>query len=842
MRGQVVRVAWYRFRATFGRHWGGYLSIVLLIALAGGIGMGSLAAARRTQASFSVFLKSTNPSDLTLSQVYGPNISEKLARLPGVEKVKVASNSLTGFTMRRDGAPLIAEASLTGTVSTLGSLSGEYFDQDRVTLTQGSMADPKLIDECVATAQAEKMLGWHLGEVLPMGFYTLAQSELPDFGTAKVKPHLRVEMKLTGTVVFNNEVVLDDVDRFPTYVLFTPALTQRFQGGMQYLSYGLKLRAGAGGVSAVELEIIAALPRGTTYTFHVTSVVAGQVNRTVKPDAIALGVFGAIAMLAAVLIAMQMIARQLQAREEDLGVLRALGASRAAAVGDELLGILGAVVLGSLVAAAVAVGLSPLSPIGPVRAVYPSPGVALDFTVLGFGLLVLIGTVGAVAIALGIRSAPGSRRRGRAALPARSSGVGRLAARWGAPVSAVEGVRFALEPGRGRTAVPVRSALFGTALAVVIVTATLSFGSSLDTLVSHPALFGWNWNYAVSSNYLVPRQSWTLLDKDPDVQSWSGVSFADVQIDGLTVPVLLAGTHAYVTPPILSGHPLEANDQIVLGAATLAELHRHVGEFVIASYGTPKDAPVYVPPTSLRIVGTATLPAVGVSQTLHTSMGTGAMIPVGLEPLKFQKFLTSPDPTLVGPAMALVRLRPGVSPAAGLANMRQVAEVGNKALLAVPDGGAAGASVSVLSVQYPAEIENYRTIGDTPLILAGGLAVSAIVALGLTLVASVRRRRRDLALLKSLGFTQRQLNATVAWQATVISVIGVVIGIPLGIALGRWLWVLFAREIYAVPLATVPVLPLVLVGLSALVLANAVAGLPGRYAARTPTALVLRAE
>jgi len=82
----------------------------------------------------------------------------------------------------------------------------------------------------------------------------------------------------------------------------------------------------------------------------------------------------------------------------------------------------------------------------------------------------------------------------------------------------------------------------------------------------------------------------------------------------------------------------------------------------------------------------------------------------------------------------------------------------------------------------------------------------------------------------------------VAWQATVIAVIGVVAGIPLGIALGRWLWIIFAHEIYAVPLATVPVLPLVLVGLGALVLANAVAALPGRYAARTPTALVLRAE
>ena len=148
----------------------------------------------------------------------------------------------------------------------------------------------------------------------------------------------------------------------------------------------------------------------------------------------------------------------------------------------------------------------------------------------------------------------------------------------------------------------------------------------------------------------------------------------------------------------------------------------------------------------------------------------------------------------------------------------------------------------MLRVQYPAEIENYRSIGSTPVLLATGLAVGAVVALGLTLTASVRRRRRDLALLKTLGFTQRQLAACVAWQSTVAVAIGVIAGIPLGIALGRWLWILFAHEIYAVPRATVPTLSLVYVGLGALVLANVVAVLPGRYAARTPTALVLRAE
>ncbi len=74
------------------------------------------------------------------------------------------------------------------------------------------------------------------------------------------------------------------------------------------------------------------------------------------------------------------------------------------------------------------------------------------------------------------------------------------------------------------------------------------------------------------------------------------------------------------------------------------------------------------------------------------------------------------------------------------------------------------------------------------------------------------------------------------------SVIGIVIGIPVGIALGRALWTLFAQEIQAVPQPTVPVSWVILVGVGTVVLANLVAALPGRLAARTPTALLLRSE
>jgi len=137
---------------------------------------------------------------------------------------------------------------------------------------------------------------------------------------------------------------------------------------------------------------------------------------------------------------------------------------------------------------------------------------------------------------------------------------------------------------------------------------------------------------------------------------------------------------------------------------------------------------------------------------------------------------------------------------------------------------------------------NYRTMGNTPALLGAALAVGAVAALGLTLIASVRRRRRDLALLKTLGFTRRQLAATVATQATLAVALGVLIGVPLGIIAGRMLWIRFAHALHVVPDPTVPALTIALVAGGALVLANIVAAIPGRQAARTQTAVLLRAE
>jgi putative ABC transport system permease protein len=856
---QRLAVVRYRLRATFRRRWGWYLSLVVLVGLVAGLGLGSLAAARRTQSSFSTFLASTNPSEFTVS-VYGggaaagnpdydPALTTRIAELPGVRRVGAAVE-LTGAPLTSDGSPRLR---VTGEAFPVASINGLLFTQDRVAVTQGHMASPDQPDQIMMAPLIARQYGFHVGQVIPFGFYSDAQQNLPGFGTKAVPPALRVNMKLVGLALLNSEIVEDDVDTLPTLVPLTPAFAREVlaQRGEQFtgaLIFGIQTRNDPATVSAVEREVAALIPTGVISTDHALAPVVDKADRSLKPISIALGVFGAISLLAALLIAAQLIARRFRADGGELQVLRAIGAGPPDTMLDGLIGTEVSILLGSLLAVGVAVALSPLAPLGPVRPVYPTGGVAFDWTVLGFGAAALVVLLSAAAVLLAYATAPHRTALPPHIRPTSGARIVTTLARAGLPAPGVVGVRMALEPGEGRGAVPVRSALLGSLLAVTLVITTLTFGNSLDTLISSPALYGWNWTYILNpvgaGDGNVPNVALSMLRHDPYVAAASGVSYNNAEIDGQVVPFLVANAGAAVAPPVLSGHGLEAAHEIVLGAATMAQLHKRLGQYVTLTYGTPSDAPVYIPPTRLLIVGTATFPAIGFASTVsdHTSMGTGALFALQGVPSAFRSAINgSSDPALNGPNLVLVRIRANASPAASLASLQPIVAASNR-VYATALGSAAGNALVVQGVQRPAEIVNYRSIGLTPTLLVSGLALGAIVALALTLVASVRQRRRDLALLKTIGFARRQLAASVAWQASVVALLGAIVGIPLGVVAGRWLWDLFARQIYAVPYPTVSVPAVALVAVGALVLANLIALVPAWNASRTPTALALRAE
>src|ERR1700722_9843842 len=175
----ALRVAWYRFGRTLRRRWTGYLAITLLLGLVGGLAIGSIAAARRTQGAYPAYLAATNPSDLTVltglsgpgnTPGYDPAVIKKIAALPGVRHVASYAGlnvAILGLDGHAVAAPYIGGARP-------GGLGGEYFTTDRVTAVQGRLPDPSRPDEIAIDAKGTPS-PVHVGTVAQLGFNTTAQ-------------------------------------------------------------------------------------------------------------------------------------------------------------------------------------------------------------------------------------------------------------------------------------------------------------------------------------------------------------------------------------------------------------------------------------------------------------------------------------------------------------------------------------------------------------------------------------------------------------------------------------------------------------------------------------------
>jgi putative ABC transport system permease protein len=174
-----------------------------------------------------------------------------------------------------------------------------------------------------------------------------------------------------------------------------------------------------------------------------------------------------------------------------------------------------------------------------------------------------------------------------------------------------------------------------------------------------------------------------------------------------------------------------------------------------------------------------------------------------------------------------VRYAPGADPAAALRSLQR---------------SASGAELDVMVPKPPSDVENLGRVGSLPGVLAGLLALLAASTLAHLLATSVRRRRRDLAVLKTLGFVRGQVRATVAWQATGFAVLAVVAGIPLGVAAGRWAWVLVNQGLHSLAGPVTPTLAVLTIVPATMLVANLVAALPASSAAATRPAVVLRSE
>jgi len=801
-----MRAVWSCVRAGLRQDWRGLALLALITALMGAVALAALAGARRTDTAVARFLQYAGPLQGQVSA--DPATYGKIAALPGLAYTETGALMLA-IPVAVDGRPAPADG---GAVITQAVVHRS--PQSRAIVLAGRDALPSRADEVMLNESAAQVLHAHVGSVLAMRGFRPSEMQQVMNGTNRPPDVSLGNVTVTGIIRLPTDLTDDlDAPSDVTYIgqgdiIATAAFYREYGASVaNFTGISFQLKQGAAGFPAFEAQVKHIAGNSAQFELGDDNAAAGAfAQRGTTLEALALLVFAIIVALALLVVVGQSLARQAYAAAGDFPALRSLGATP-----RQLAAI--AMAPGALVAAAgmalaipAAYALSWFTPIGLARRAEVSPGFAFDAAaVLGGAAVLALLLAGRAALA-----APRAARTGVRAAADGRAGAGlasRLAGRGLSP-AAVSGIQLAFEPGRGRSAVPVRAAIVGMAAALAAVLAALVFESSVSHVIGDPAVAGWDWNVTVGNPHSgdISAQAVPRLRADTFISGFTVTAMGDALLDGrddVTVVGLQTVT-GRVVPPVLAGRLPDAPGEIALGGRELRALGKGVGDTVTA--GGPHG------PVTLRVTGEVVLsPEITNEQT---QLGNGGVMTMAGAAAVSQ----SPMPRNV----FLVSLRNPASPAA----------------------------ISVLKQQFPGtvlpalpppEVRDLSGVSSLPLILAFVLMLLACGIIAHTLLTSVRRRRRDLAILKTVGFVSRQVRATVAWQATALAAAGLLVGVPLGLLAGRWAWILFAGQVAIIPAPVIS--PLVLLAIPAvLLLANAIAAIPARSAARTQAAVILRTE
>jgi ABC-type antimicrobial peptide transport system permease subunit len=816
---------WLRLRAELRQQWRGWLALAVLLGLIGGIALTAGSGARRTDTAYPRFLRASHAADLLVTPARSGfhGYFRALARLPEV-------SSLAPAMFLQMSLPGPGASPFSGLVAQASPFGGEGVSVDRVKVLAGrifNQADPRAVMINQQLADREHL---RPGGTLHLIGYPQRGPD-PDIAHAE-----RLAFRVSAIVVFDDQIVSAAGERPQPWLLLSQAFARTRQAASFNPAGGgasVLLRPGADAAAfAPGATALAARYRvGKVDVINLATDHAAA-QRAIRPQAAALAVFAALAGLIALAIIGQLLSRQLVLDSAEFPILRALGMTRSRLTALSLARAAVVTITGAAAAAGVAIAASPLMPIGPARAAEPSPGIEVNLAILGAGFAVIAAAPLLVVAPAAVRAAAraqGSLGLAEPTAPVRPSRLGPALGLAGSVPGSL-GVRMAFEPGHGRTAVPVRSAHVSTAVAVAAVVAAMVFGASFLSLVSTPHLYGQNWDHELDLRVgSVPLTLGSrVLAGITGLTGYAGGNYGQVSLaapgsgSGTAVPAIgldqLRG-NGFLT--LLAGRAPAGPREIALGQRTLHALGVHIGQQVeVGVDGTT---------SPMRVVGTAVFADFSVGGGSATDLGTGAVVPASA--------LSESNPPFCGPPTTcynffLLKYQPGTDLQAAAARvMRAVTRTG------CPPG-----LCLVTTDQRPSDIRNYTGLRDTPLILGAVLALLAVGTLAHVLLTGVRRRRRDLAVLKTLGLLRSQLLRVVSWQASALAATALLVGMPVGLLAGRWAWALFAGSVGVAGTAEVP-LPIVLLVIPVtLLLASLLAAGPGWAAARIRPALILRAE
>ena len=782
------------------------VALTILVGLVGAASMTLLSGARRSETAYGRYRERYQQPDAMVysdsNHLFGSEVDlDAASALPEVASTRRGEGFLAhGY--RGDGeTPLFYDDDPEATLIAM----------EDVDPSSGAPA-PRMVEGRMPTSPDEAAISWRPDR--PPGI--VGQEIVVAPLTESFEEGEAIVLEVVGVGLASPEL-----DGSGTGVWITPELGDRLlHDGFLHITADLvRLRNGFQDLPAY-LAGISAIDRDA-FTFDMTGE-AQYVARTTGLTTVVMRIAGWLTALVGILILGQVVARRSAMAALDTPILRALGMRRGELVRSAM--VPGAIVgLGGAVLAVIGATVGSAStPLGLARFIEPDPGIAIDLPLLAIGSVVLVGST---VLCAGIPAMRTSRMRGgvQGAIEYRGSErpsriASAVARAWPRP-TAVAGSRLALEPGHGRTALPVRSAVAGLALAVAAMIAAFGFAASMHHFAGTPRLWGADFDFASGHPFIGDRfqvEAVSAVVEDPGFEAVSAGNFQrTVFVSG---PGGMQSMNAWalspergdtVHPTMLEGRWPVRDDEIALGRVSLRKAGVSVGGRIDVAAGGEE--------VSMKVVGVPVFPDFG----FGPGFGQGS----GITMDALRRFFPDDTKNLV-----VGRYAPGVVEAEVLQRVNET--------LGPMDAAVSPDDLRSLGLSTSAA-ERSRGV---PLIAAGLLAVAAFATLVHVLITSMRRRRRDLAVLRTLGFVGRQVTATVVWQAVTLAGVALVIGIPIGALAGRFGWELFADRLGVVSEPVIGVGAVLLAVPVTLALAAIVSLGPGFAARRARPAAILRAE
>jgi len=334
---------------------------------------------------------------------------------------------------------------------------------------------------------------------------------------------------------------------------------------------------------------------------------------------------------------------------------------------------------------------------------------------------------------------------------------------------------------------------------------------------------------------LVARENFTVIDdasvaatlgRGPGIRRVTRLGYMYGLLNGTRLPsAQISSVTGDARPPITEGRAPRTSSEILVGRAALDALGLHVGDhaelILVADFSLgPRPQPK---PMTVTVVGSAVAPAAGQAGIGTPRLGRGFVASAGTVDA-----VLGQDGVL--PYIYMSDLVRGSDPQAIVDRFPE----------GLPDSSDLPREWFTSAV--PAEVRQAEDARPVIWLGVGSLAMAVVGTIGHTLIGSVRRRRRDYAVLKALGFTPGQVRATVPCQTGAVLGVALVAAVPIGVAVGRWLRIAFAEDLGILVRPVVPVL-LLAAAVVVTVLSVEVTGLlPATLARRTPPGRALRAQ